>query len=457
MKKLFFLLFLSLCVFAFAQEAEPLSDTEPVIEKAAEPVVSDESASETENTVVAEQVAQEQPAEEENLILLSDIGIPFPADNARFLRFYEQYTSDYGKKWLAAVMENGKPYRSYIQKKIAEYGLPECFEFLPVIESNFNINATSKSGATGLWQFMKNSIAPYNIRVNEWFDERRDPWLSTDAAIRKLKENYDVLGDWCLALAAYNTGLGGISRIVKKNGTNDYWLLSEKKLLKTETLNYVPKFLAIAQILTNAEKYGILIQTEETEEETEPEQYTVIKTTRNMDLGVIAELAEIDNKLISFLNPALFYGVTPPGISYGLRVPAAAEDKVNEIIADKNLLLVKYHRYKIKSRDTLYALAKHYSVSVDMILQANPGISAETLQIGKTLLIPALKDVSPYAGKKNAEKIAYEGVHIVEQGETLWGLSLKYNVQVESLAEENNMDVNAILRIGSKLKVPIIK
>lgn len=452
MRKFVFLLFFAFFCFAFAQVTDSVPETDSVTENTAEPAVSEQSA-DSDEPVAAEQPAPQEPAEEDDLILLSDIGIPFPADNARFLRFYEQYTSEYGKKWLAAVMENGKPYRSYIRKKIAEYGLPECFEFLPVIESSFNINAKSKSGATGLWQFMKNSIAPYNIRVNEWFDERRDPWLSTDAAIRKLKENYDVLGDWCLALAAYNTGLGGISRIVKKHGSNDYWYLSEKKLLKTETLNYVPKFLAIAQILTNAGKFGIPMQTEETE----PEQYAVVKTTRNMDISVIAELAEIDGKLMSFLNPALFYGVTPPDISYGLRIPAGSEERIKEIIADKDLLLIKYHRYTVKSKDTLYALAKHYGVTVDMILQANPGVSAKTLQIGKTLLIPALKDVNPYNGKKDAEKIAYEGIHIVEQGDTLWGLSLKYNVQVESLAEENNMQVNQILRIGSKLKVPIIK
>ena len=456
MRKLFFLLFFALFAFVFAQETESASETVPVSDEpsaaATEPAVVAEQSATPEPA--AEQPVQEESAEEEDLILLSDIGITFPADNERFLKFYKQYTSNFGKKWLAAVMESGKPYRNYIKSKIQEYGLPECFEFLPVIESSFNINAASKSGAVGLWQFMKNSIAPYNIRVNEWFDERRDPWLATDAAVRKLKENYDVLGDWCLALAAYNTGLGGISRIVKKHGSNDYWYLSQKKLLKTETLNYVPKFLAISQILNNAEKYGIPIQESD---EPEKEDFVVIKTERNMDIGVIAELAETGEALMRFFNPALFYGVTPPGISYGLRVPTAVADKVNEIIADKSLLLVKYHRYTVKSGDTLYALAKHYEVTVDMILQANPGVSARTLQIGKTLLIPALKDVSPYAGKKNPEKIAYEGIHVVEQGETLWGLSLKYKVQVESLAEENNMDVDAILRIGSKLKVPIIK
>jgi len=333
-------------------------------------------------------------------------------------------------------------------------GLPECLEFLPVIESNFKIDAVSKSGAMGMWQFMKNSISPFGIRINEWMDERYDPWITTDAALKKLKENYDMLGDWTLALAAYNSGLGAVSRACKKNPDSDYWTLSKKKQLKNESINYVPKFLAISDILTNPEYYGI--ETIEFDE-TAHMDYTYVNVKRNVDISLLAEEVSIDSKLIKFLNPALFYGVTPPNTLYKLRIPSEYADAVTELVNNKEKLLIKYYLYNIRSGDTIYTLSRHYGVSEDMIKQANPGLKPTKLKIGQKILIPAFKEVDPYTGKSTDKKVAYTGSYKVQQGDSLWGLSLKYDVQPESLAEANNMDVNAILRIGSTLKVPIIE
>ena len=399
-----------------------------------------------------ENAAEEQPLETP-VPAKQQIGIDYPEENALVQKFLKQYTTDYAKKWLAAVMKNGAPYRGYIRAKIAEMGLPECLEFLPVIESNFKIDAVSKSGAMGMWQFMKNSISPFGIRINEWMDERCDPWLTTDAALKKLKENYDTLGDWNLALAAYNSGLGAVSRACKKNPGSDYWTLCEKKQLKSESINYVPKFLAIADILTNPEYYGI----EPVEfDETAHENYSSIDVKRNVDISLVAEQTSMDSSVIKFLNPALFYGVTPPNAVYKLRVPSEFKDAVAELVNDKSKLLIKYHLYKIRSGDTVYALSRHYGVSEDMILQANPGLKPSQLKIGKTICIPAFKDVAPYKGKSANNNVAYTETYKVQPGDNLWNLSLKYNVQVESLAEANNMKVDAILREGSTLKVPII-
>ncbi len=412
-----------------------------------------DNEAEADDTLTGEASAENNETEETPLPEKQKIAIDYPEENALVQKFLKQYTTDYAKKWLAAVMKNGAPYRGYIRAKIAEMGLPECLEFLPVIESNFKIDAVSKSGAMGMWQFMKNSISPFGIRVNEWMDERRDPWLTTDAALKKLKENYDTLGDWNLALAAYNSGLGAVSRTCKKNPGADYWALCEKKQLKSESINYVPKFLAIADILTNPEYYGI--DAVEFDENAHLD-YAFIDVKRNVDISLIAEQTSMDSSIIKFLNPALFYGVTPPNAVYKLRVPSEFKDAVAELVNDKSKLLIKYHLYKIRSGDTVYALSRHYGVSEDMILQANPGLKPSQLRIGKTICIPAFKDVSPYKGKSANDNVAYTGTYKVQQGDNLWNLSLKYNVQVESLAEANNMKVDAILREGSTLKVPII-
>ena len=149
-----------------------------------------------------------------------DLEVP---DNALVQKYLDSYSSEDGLKYLSNVMKRSALYRDYIRAEIARLEVPECLFYLPVLESGFSTNAVSRSGATGLWQFMRNSVGGYGIRINDWMDERRDPWLATTAALRKLKENYNELGDWNLALAAYNCGLDSTLRIRKKAGTSNYW------------------------------------------------------------------------------------------------------------------------------------------------------------------------------------------------------------------------------------------
>ena len=232
LKKIFsFALILTfLCVNLIAQE----SDNQNRIEKKVENQIEEKTVSK----IV-----------EKKLILNKDY-----SKNTLVQKQIEQYTSNFAKDWLNSVMSESLKYRAYVQKVLAENNLPQELQYLPVIESSYKISALSKSGAYGMWQFMKNSISPFNIRVNSWMDERKDPWLSTNAAVKKLKENYDYLGSWELALAAYNCGLGAMNRTIKKAGKSDFWYLANNGYLKAETKNYVPKFIAICKILENKEK-----------------------------------------------------------------------------------------------------------------------------------------------------------------------------------------------------------
>jgi membrane-bound lytic murein transglycosylase D len=116
------------------------------------------------------------------------------------------------------VVARSGTYSEFVAERIRWYGLPEELIFLPVIESEWSPHAVSRSGAAGLWQFMRNSIAGYDMRVDEWVDERRDFMKSTDAALRKLRDNYETLGSWEMAIAAYNCGLGAASRAAVRGG-----------------------------------------------------------------------------------------------------------------------------------------------------------------------------------------------------------------------------------------------
>jgi membrane-bound lytic murein transglycosylase D len=362
-------------------------------------------------------------------------------------RYIKQYSSSGGKQWLKTVMERGAPYIGFIRGEIETRGLPPELLYLPVIESQFLSTAVSRSGATGLWQFMRNSIAPFDMKVNEWIDERRDFWKSTQGALRKLEENYLYFGDWPLALAAYNAGLGAVNRAVKQYG-GDYWSLCERKLLKTETVHYVPKLIAVAAILSDPRRYGMDPLWAETP------QWTRVPVKRQADLKVLAAEAGIDAAALANANKELSYGVTPPG-DYHIKVREEDAEKVRAVLERADIKLVTYYRHQVRSGDTLSALAQHYGVTVDYIAQANPGVEARYLKLGSTLLIPAMKETGPYApAVRPPSAMNYSGVHLVKKGETLWSLSLAYGIDPETLADANGMDLNGVLREGRELKVP---
>ena len=310
------------------------------------------------------------------------LDIEYP-DHRLIDKFHSEYSSGFGLKKLQETLERAAPYRPYIRRKLQEEGMPLCLEFLPIIESNFNIKATSKSGAAGLWQFMENSIKGL-LTKDEWIDERKDPWLSTDAALQKLKDNYTALKDWGLALAAYNMGLGGLSKIIKSTGINSVWELIDGGHLKAETTNYLPKFIAIADLITNAKYYDIELPEYDPSKEL---TFSTVTLQNQIGLEQLALFSGIDIAEFENLNPALTYPITPYGRPYTLRIPKGSEEKV------------------------AYALAKLSSFAAD--------------------------------------------IYIVKKGDTLWGISRRYGLTVKDLCDANNISENDILRIGTKLFVPI--
>jgi membrane-bound lytic murein transglycosylase D len=347
-------------------------------------------------------------------------------------------------------MDRGGPYIAFIRKEIEERKLPPELIYLPVIESQYLPNALSRSGASGLWQFMKNSIGPFDMKVNDWMDERRDFWKSTQGALRKLEDNYNTLGDWALALAAYNAGLGALSRTMRSSGLRDFWLLSEKKLLKPETIHYVPKLLAVAHILSNPRRFGVAPQWPR-----DP-QWVRVAADRSADLNILAAEAGVEAETLKNANRELSFNVTPPGGNYYLKVPAADADKVAAVLARKDVQLIKYYFHTISSGDTLLALALHYGITVDQILEANPGTQARYLRIGARLLVPAFKDAVPFQKPRaSPEGLVFDGNHLVKRGESLWSIALAYDVDPEILAQVNGMGLNDILREGRSLKTPI--
>lgn len=362
-------------------------------------------------------------------------------------KYKAQYMNEDGLNYLARIMQRSVLYRDYIIDQLAAYNMPLQLMFLPVIESGYSETAISKSGAVGVWQFMRNSVAGYDIHISDWLDERRDPWKTTLAAVKKLKYNYDNLGDWCLALAAYNAGLNAIRQAIQRSGSHDFWYLLENGYLKQETALYVPKFLAITEILMQSYELGIdwgMIENAMTT--------AVVDVKQCVDINVIEKELQLDKDLLARLNPALTYSITPPDIAYGLRIPSEYTTQLQLLLASGKIL-ISYYTYVIQSGDTLYALSNHYGISVKSIQQANHNLNPKALQVGQRIIIPALKKVGPYT-KKTKSSGRFTQTYTVHKGDTLWSIALAHDTTVETLAEQNKLQITSVLKIGQILLVP---
>lgn len=360
------------------QEASAVTQekTENANQPAAE-VEPQEEATLPEETQEQEQV-QRPPRKE------LDIHTP---EHIHIQKYLDDYQKPFGIRWLTSVLESGAPYRMYTRQQLALNNMPASLEYLPVVESEYKVTAKSKSGALGIWQFMENSIYPF-LEKNQWVDERLDPWKSTDAAIKKLQDNYKMFGDWALALAAYNYGAGGLRRVIKSSGgVDNFWDLADQGRLSNQTILYVPKFLAVAEIITNQEHYGL-----EFPEVSEADliQWDEVTTKRSVPLQMLAKELNIDVSILKFLNPALILGRTPPAMEYTMRVPLGTKEEAEKAIS--NMVLPTYeHTYKVVKGDTLWGISRRYGLTVADICDANNLEENAILPIGKTLYIPIIE------------------------------------------------------------------
>ncbi len=362
-------------------------------------------------------------------------------------RYLDLFTSPLYRPWLEGVWERSGPYRGHIRNQIEELDLPWELGFLPAVESAFRPRALSLSGAAGLWQFMMNSIGPYDMTVDSWRDDRRDFYLSTRAALEKLAYNYGILGDWYLALGAYNCGLGRMTRIIEAAGSRNFWELRAGGHLPRETAEYVPRLLAADHLFGYPREAGLPLTWEPAP------RWVRIPLDQAVDLRILSESIDLPYRLLSEYNSELRYPITPPGDdNYQLKVPAQYADSVRKALEGADGLL-KFYIHRIGSGDTFSALARHYGVSVAMIQQTNPTLNPTTLRIGEEVFIPALKDAAPYAGRET-ENVVFNHVYKVQAGDSLWSLSRRYGVSPEALAHNNGLDINGVLPAGAVIQVP---
>ena len=259
-------------------------------------------------------------------------------DNQKVVELRKKYLTTHNE-WLKNLLDDAEVYRIYVRHEIEKRNLPVILEYLPVVESNYTPHAISRSGAAGMWQFMTNSVEPFLV-YNEYVDERLDPWKSTEAALSKLTDNYKMFGDWLLAITAYNCGAGALKRTIKKAGSSDFWFLMEKGFLSEQASSYVPKLLAIADVVENDAYYGVKMPHARNAAgktiDLDAGKFDYVSVKRQISLKAIAQELRIDEEEFLSLNSALVKGVTPPKTQYALRFPSGMGETAKYLLGNIN-------------------------------------------------------------------------------------------------------------------------
>ena len=405
--KRFALLALFLCTsFVFAEAdlrvkpeddslAEELSFTEEPLELSEEEVVEDEAFLELLKTAVLPELHSLDSQEEEDTTP-PHISISFVSDEElekpQVEAFRKQYLSPKWSALLRGYLESAMEYRLYVRKAVADKELPEMLEYLPVVESNYKTNAKSRSGAIGMWQFMANSVWPF-LTLNDFVDERLDPWKSTDAALKKLTDNYNVFNDWLLAIAAYNCGVGAMNKAIKKaGGVKDFWYLAENGYLTKQTSDYVPKLLASADLAINSEFYSIDIPDHKEEfeilENEKNGNFDYVTVNKAYSLSQLAQEMRMDYSTLKLLNPSYTMGMTHPSKQSEIRLPLGMKQSAEDALA--NMTPVEFPiKYTVVAGDSLWSISRKYKTTVAAICELNGIKENAILKIGKILYIPS--------------------------------------------------------------------
>ncbi len=293
---------------------------------------------------------------------------------AAFINFFA-YTQK-GHNTLLHSFERSGRYKPMIQRVLAEEGVPQDLIYLAVAESGFQPQAVNrKSRAGGMWQFMPGPY--YGLTRNAYVDERFDPEKSTRAYARYMKFLYDELGDWYLAMAAYDHGAGNMQHAVQRTGYADFWELYKRGELPKETANYVPEILAAIIIANHPQQYGFDDVTLDP-----PVLTDTVTIDYSIDLRLVSDLVGAPVDEIEALNPSLLRMVTPPDASFDLHLPAGTAT----LFAQRAALIPEARRnswryHPVAAGDTLASVAQEYRVPVAELASANQ-LTAEPKSCG---------------------------------------------------------------------------
>lgn len=355
------------------------------------------------------------------------------------------------QKLLKTASENAAPFLYHIVTELERRNMPLELALLPIVESTYNPKAGSFSGVLGIWQFSAGTGRNFGLKQNAWYDGRRDVIESSRAAMDYLQYLYsNVDQDWLSAVAAFNAGEGRVFKAIERNKyrgkPTDFWSLN----LPKQNTTYIPKLLALAELLKNSEKYAIPMPQLANQPQTK-----VIQINRGLDLNKAADLLNLSVAEIRRLNPG-FKSTTVPSASYQLVVPYGSAEDIDQQLAAlpkvKVAPVASTGRYKVKSGDSLSKIAAQHKTSVKAIQQANQ-LSNNQLKIGQQLIIPGLAQSAEAPAAKGSGKKTTSGAqtYTVKSGDSVWEISQKLKVSSEQLKKWNKLNAKTQLKPGQTL------
>lgn len=342
--------------------------------------------------VVQEEAAAQGPESEDALAY--NVPIVLDPSVQGHIRFFNVSIRNRFEQWLIRLSH----YRPLVDSIFSEFQLPSDLIYLSLVESGFNPHALSRARAAGPWQFMKGTAKVYGLRVDSYVDERRDPVKSTVAAARYLRDLYDLFGTWPLAMAAYNAGEGKVMRALHTAQAESFSDIAKTRLIRRETKEYVPRFMAATIIAKNPDRYGF------PQNEVQPHQFEEVVVRRSIHFKAIANVTGISYQELKVLNPELRRDATPPDdAEYHLKVPVGTREKVERLLdrapTHKFAPLsvpVKGRRvkpepdsghwYRVRVGDSLEKIAKRFNISVKTLKSIN-NLTGHTIKAGSRLVI----------------------------------------------------------------------
>ncbi len=359
-------------------------------------------------------------------------------DILRRMDRWRRYWRGRGAGDLRRALERMGRYEGLIDRELEARGLPRSLRYLPVIESEYHPLARSQVGAAGLWQFMPETARWLGLEVTPVVDHRLDPFRATPKALDYLQELRGRFDSWFLALAAYNSGPNRIARLLREIGSpplNDDVFRRIRARLPEETRDFIPKYLAAAQVAQDPAAIGL-----EDAAKHPPLVFDSVWVQGAASLDVISQVVRSSEDRVRLLNPHLLLELTPAGRSTSVRVPVGAHAGFAERFAavpPESRVTLSEHR--VQPGETLSHVARDYRVSVAALRGANPNVEPRRMQVGTRLVIPRSRPA---------------GFHVVERGESLWLIARDHKVDLEQLRRFNNLDQEARVRAGDLVKIP---
>lgn len=363
--------------------------------------------------------------------------------------------------WLAAhpgylqQLRSAEPYLYDIIRLIKQKGLPGELALLPMIESAYNPFAYSGKGAAGLWQIMPGTGSGFGLQQDWWFDGRRSIRSSTEAALHYLQYLHKFFhGDWLLAIAAYDAGEGTISKAIQSSGQNvarlQFWGLP----VPNETKNYIPRFLALAEMIQHPESYNITLP-----HIALAPYFEEVEIGSQIDLNHAAKLAGMSFRELIKLNPGYNRFATAPNQPFKLLIPANKvaifRQNLSQVPKDERVSLFKYH---VRLGETLESIANQYFTTAKLIYELN-ALKTKALQPNQLLLLPSIKNALAVRGKQAvfsrpaspATVQTFKVIHIVQAKEDFKALEQHYQVTLKDIRQWNQLEENAALHTGQEL------